>query len=73
MKTGTKVVLTGVTVEVLASTPEGIASEASFRFDQPADADAYLWQRWDGSRLVTVKPPRIGEHVTIPGQCARFF
>lgn len=73
MPVGTKVVLTDVTVEVLAVAPDGVPTEASFRFDQSADSDAYLWEQWIGRRLVAVHPPAIGEHVTIPGQLVDLF
>jgi hypothetical protein len=73
MRPGTKVVLTDVTIEILDATAEGIPTEASFRFDEPADSDAYLWQRWYGPRLVAVKPPPVGEHVTIPGQPPQLY
>jgi hypothetical protein len=73
MPVGTKVVLTDVTVEVLATAPDGVPTEASFRFDESADSDAYLWEQWVGPRLVHVHPPPIGEHVTIPGQLVDVF
>ena len=68
MPVGTRVELTDVTVEVLATAPDGVPTEASFRFAESVDADAYLWERWEGSVLVAVHPPAVGEHMTIPGQ-----
>ena len=73
MHVGDKLSFTGVTIEVLALAPDGVATEASFRFAEPIDSDAYLWERWEGPELVAVKPPAVGEHVTIAPQIARLF
>jgi hypothetical protein len=73
MPVGTTLVLSDVTVEVLETARDGVPTLVAFRFDESADADAYLWQRWQGSRLVTVAPPAVGEHVTIAGQIAELW
>jgi hypothetical protein len=73
MPVGTKVLLTDVTIEVLATAPDGVPTEASFRFEESADSDAYLWEQWVGPRLVHVHPPAVGEHVTIRGQLVELF
>jgi hypothetical protein len=68
MPASTTVVLDHVRIEVLETAPDGVPTLVAFRFDESADAEAYLWLRWQGSRLLTVRPPAVGEHVTIPGQ-----
>ncbi len=73
MPVGTRVALTGVTVEVLATAPDGVPTEASFRFDESVDSDAYRWEQWMGRRVVDVRPPAIGEHVTMPAQVVDLF
>lgn len=73
MRAGTRVVLTDVTIEILEATSEGIPTVASFRFDEAADGGAYLWERWEGSRLVATKPPAVGEHLTIPGRLPQLY
>jgi hypothetical protein len=73
MYVGTKMSFTGVTIEVLAVAPDGVPTEASFRFAQSVDSEAYLWERWQGPKLVAVRPPAVGEHVTIAPQIARLF
>jgi hypothetical protein len=73
MPVGTKVALTGVTIEVVATAPDGVPIEASFRFEKSADSDAYLWEQWVGPRLVTVHPPAIGQHITMPAQVIDLF
>jgi hypothetical protein len=73
MHVGSRLVLTGVTVEVLATAPDGVTTEASFRFAEPCDSDAYLWEQWNGTKLVAMRPPAVGEHVTLPAQRAVVF
>jgi hypothetical protein len=73
MPVGTRVELTDVTIEVLATAPDGVPTEASFRFDESIDSEAYLWERWVGEKLVAVRPPAIGERVTIAAQFPRLF
>ena len=73
MPVGSKVVLTDVTIEVLATAPDGVPTEASFRFDESVDSDAYLWEQWAGPRLVAMHPPPVGEHVTMPGQLVELY
>ena len=73
MHVGDTLALTDVTVEVLAVAPDGVPTEASFRFAESVDAEAYLWERWSGEKLVAVRPPAIGAHVAIPGQFAVLF
>lgn len=68
MPASTTVVLDDVRIEVLETAPDGVPTLVAFRFDESADAEAYLWLRWQGSRLLKVRPPAVGEHVTIPGQ-----
>ena len=73
MPVGTRVVLTGVTIEVLATAPDGVPTEASFRFDESVDSGAYRWEQWVGRRVVDVRPPAIGEHLMMPAQIVDLF
>ena len=73
MPAGTKVVLSDLTVEVLATSDDGVPTEVSFRFEEPADASVYLWQRWDGARIVKTHPPPVGEQIAIPAQVPALF
>lgn len=73
MHVGETLVLTDVTIEVLATAPDGVATEASFRFAEPCDDAAYLWEVWDGTKLVATRPPAVGEHMTLPAQRAVVF
>lgn len=73
MPIGTKLSLSEIDIEVTATTPDGVANEASFRFAGSADADAFVWARWEGPKLVITHPPKIGDHLTIPGQFPQIF
>lgn len=68
MAVGTKVLLSDVTIEVRETTPDGNPVEAAFRFAGSADAEAFVWARWEGPRLVVIHPPPVGERLTIRGQ-----
>jgi len=65
---GSIIRLTDVTVEILQVGPDGVPIEAAFRFDPSADSDGFVWLRCEGKKLISVHPPAIGEHITIPGQ-----
>lgn len=73
MPVGTTLGLTDVTVEVLETARDGVPTRVAFRFDESADAGAYLWIRWKGSRLVSVRPPAVGERVTIAAQMPQLW
>lgn len=73
MPNGTKVTLPDVTIEVTATTPDGVASEALFRFAVSADAATFVWARWEGPNLSITHPPKIGDSITIPGQFPQLF
>lgn len=68
MPVGTTVSLSDVTIEVTHVRDDGVPDEADFRFAGAADSDAFLWRRWEGTRLVDVRPPAIGERIVIPGE-----
>ena len=40
---------------------------------ESVDSRAYRWEQWVGRRLVDVRPPAIGEHVTMPGQVVDLY
>jgi hypothetical protein len=70
MPVGSKVDLGDVTVEILEVGPDGVPTQAAFRFEPSPDADGFVWLRWEGKQLRAVRPPAVGEHVTIAGQLA---
>jgi hypothetical protein len=61
MPAGTRVSLTGVTVDVRHALPDGVPDEIAFRFDVPLDSPSLAWRAWDGRTLVPASPPRPGE------------
>ena len=68
MPVGTRVALTGVTVEVLATTADAGPSAAAFHFDRPLEDAAVRWMRWEGERLVPFALPAVGETVDLAAQ-----
>ncbi|MFI5307000.1 MAG: hypothetical protein ACHQ53_06600 [Polyangiales bacterium] len=67
MQVGERVELVGLSIEVLALTPDGRAQRARFRFDRPLEADSFRHYYYDGSRFVPWTPPAIGAHALLPG------
>ena len=71
MPIGTKVHFADLDIEIVQVAADGVPTEAAFRFASSADSDAFVWVRWDDKKLLTVHPPAIGEHITIPGQVTK--
>ncbi len=67
MPIGTQVRLTGVTIEVLATTLDHGPSVVAARFAAPLEDRSLQWMRWDGAHLVPFLPPAIGERMRLPG------
>jgi hypothetical protein len=57
--------LTGVTVEVVAVTPDGRPAEARFRFDVPLDDPSLVWMQWRGRGYVPFEVPAVGARVSL--------
>lgn len=73
MPVGSEVVLTDVRVQILEVDRDGLPTSAAFLFDGSADSDAFVWMRWEDRELVRVRPPAVGESVTIPGQVPKLW
>ena len=66
LPTGTRLALTGVTIEVTASLPDGRPAEVRFTFDVPLDDPSLVWAAWQRTGYVRFTPPAVGEEVTLP-------
>ncbi len=66
VEVGYTVELPGMLAEVTATTPDGRAAEAVFRFDAPLDDPSLLWMRWEGRGLVPWTPPWVGVSHLLP-------
>ncbi len=67
MPVGTQITLSDVTIEITHVEADGVPDEAAFRFARSADDEAFLWRRWEGTRLLEARPPAVGETIAIPG------
>jgi hypothetical protein len=65
MPVGTVVQLTGMTVTVTATTPQGRPTEARVRFDRPLEDPSYVWLQWGVKSYVPFQPPAVGGQVTL--------
>jgi hypothetical protein len=68
-KKGDRHDLGGLTVEVLESNAEDVATRVAFRFDSALDSPDFHWLWWDW-RTFSYKPfeiPAIGQSVTLAG------
>lgn len=68
MPVGTRVTLTGVTVEVTHTTAKGTPDEALFHFDAPLDSDSLRWVQWQGRAFVPFTLPPVGALLRIEPQ-----
>ena len=72
-KKGDRHELGGLTVEVLESDADDVASTVSFRFDTPLESPDFHWLWWDW-RTLSYKPftlPSVGQSVTLSGPSRR--
>lgn len=68
MPKGSTVDLDDVQVEVLETTPDGIANRAVFRFREPIDDPKhYAFRAWTGAAMVPFPLPAVGETVVVKG------
>jgi hypothetical protein len=65
MLVGERLVLTGVTVEVLEVTPDGRPVEVSFTFDTALD-QGLVWLQWEGHGYTALRLPAVGTSVSLP-------
>jgi hypothetical protein len=65
---GTRFSYTGVRVEVTRSSPEGVAEEAIFHFDEPLEGVGLRWVEWKGRAFVPFVFPPVGEARRIDAQ-----
>ncbi|HEY8075089.1 MAG TPA: hypothetical protein VIF62_13290 [Labilithrix sp.] len=67
MPAGTRIELTGVSIEVTHAMADGVPDEMTFRYDVPLDDPSLAWRVWRGVDLLPFTPPPAGETTTIPG------
>jgi hypothetical protein len=65
---GSRVPLTGVTVEVTRAGADGVPTEAAFHFARPLEDEGLQWMTWRGRALVPFELPRVGEKRHIDAQ-----
>jgi hypothetical protein len=65
---GSRVPLTGVTVEVTRTGADGVPTEAAFHFARPLEDEGLQWMTWRGRALVPFELPRVGEKRHIDAQ-----
>ena len=63
---GERVKLTGMTVTIIALTPDGRPDEATFRFDEPLESPSLVWLCFRGDGYEPFTPPAVGQEVEIP-------
>lgn len=66
MRAGQVVELDGMSVEVTGITPDGVPTEAVFRFDRALEDPSLRWVRWSDGVFVPFVPPAVGETLTLP-------
>jgi hypothetical protein len=69
LQLGQRVHLSGMTIEVIALTPDGRPDEVRVRFDLPLEDASLRWLRWDTGTetYLPFTPPPVGELVLIAG------
>jgi hypothetical protein len=63
---GHRVVLTGMTAEVLKLGGAGDPVAIRYRFERPLEDPSLRWLRWEGRGYVAWTPPAIGRSVALP-------
>ncbi|MCB9849512.1 MAG: hypothetical protein H6817_02270 [Phycisphaerales bacterium] len=63
---GDVIKVTGMTVEVTATTDDGRPATAKFTFDVPLDDASLLWLQWRDGAFVDFPLPAVGEIVKLP-------
>jgi hypothetical protein len=65
---GDKVLLEGMTAEVLTVLSDGRPREVRFVFDRPLEDPSLRWVTWSETRFVPVAVPPIGGRLSLPAQ-----
>jgi hypothetical protein len=60
-KPGDKVVLSELTIEILALNHDGLPSVCDFVFAHPLEFSKYVWQTWQNGKLRSFQVPKLGE------------
>ena len=69
LRTGDRIELTGMTVEVLSLTDDTRPAEAAFRFTVPLEHASLRWLWWKDGEYLPFTPPAVGTTVELdPGQ-----
>jgi hypothetical protein len=72
MPVGSRVALSGVTIEVAKTGPTGVPTEAVFTFARPLEDPSLRWVEWRGATFVPFAFPAVGESRHIEGQTPSF-
>jgi hypothetical protein len=62
---GDRVMVSGMTVEILEITADGRPASARFVFDRPLEDPKYFWLVWRGHGYIPFSPPDVGVSVSI--------
>lgn len=66
-RVGDRVLLTGMTVEIMSLTADGALPErVDFHFDKPLEDASFFWVYWDKHRFAPLKMPAVGEERELP-------
>jgi hypothetical protein len=68
MPVGSRVALTGVTIDVTRAGDDGVPTEAAFHFATPLEDEHLAWVEWQGRGFVPFVLPRVGETRHIEAQ-----
>ena len=63
---GTRVELTGLSIEVTGVRQDGRASDARFRFDRPLEDPSFVWLWWHDLACDRWVPPPVGQTARLP-------
>jgi hypothetical protein len=66
MPRGSRVELTGMTIEVTELEPDGRPAEVRASFDRALEDPSFYWCRWERGRYVAWSPPPVGKSVVLP-------
>lgn len=62
---GTRIMLTGMTAEVLELADEGWPAKVAFHFDVPLEDSSLVWVKYENRAFVLTMPPAVGETVEL--------
>lgn len=60
-RSGDRIEMTGLTIEIERVTPDGRPASVRARFDVPLEDPSLVWLRWRGLGLVPYAPPAVGQ------------